>query len=102
MGTVASAELETLAARCRDQLTRLAAAGGPPVDAHLEDLRRWLTRRRPRSGARARRAVATIRDGHLEVAPGEASDPRQIAALAADLRAIDRALHTAHRISRPL
>jgi hypothetical protein len=102
VSTVAGTELEALAAACRDTLTRLAASGGPSVDAHLEDLRRWLTRRRPRSGARARRAVATIRDGRFVAPPGEATDPRAIAALAADLRAIDRALHTAHRVSRPL
>jgi Mg-chelatase subunit ChlD len=95
-------ELEALAVACRETLARLAAAGGPPVDTHLEDLRRWLTRRRPRGGARARRAVATIRDGRFVVPPGESTDPRAIAALAADLRAIDRALHTAHRVSRPL
>jgi hypothetical protein len=102
VGTMAITELEALAVACREQLARLAASGGPSVDAHLDDLRRWLTRRRPRSGVRARRAVATIRAGRLVVPPGEATDPRAIAALAADLRAIDRALHTAHRVSRPL
>lgn len=102
MSSVAATELEALAAACRDSLLRLAASGGPSVDAHLEELRRWLTRRRPRSGARARRAVATIRDGRFVAPPGETTDPLVIAALAADLRAIDRALHTAHRMGRPL
>jgi hypothetical protein len=100
VSTTASGELDALAVACRETLARLAAAGGPPVDAHLEDLRRWLTRRRPRSGARARRAVATIRAGGVETHPEIVTDPRAYAALAADLRAIDRALHSINR-SRP-
>lgn len=99
MTTVMAAELDDLAMACHQTLARLAAGGGPSLDAHLDDLRRWLTRRSPRGGDRARRAVASVRAGRAEVVGSERiGDRRAFAALAADLRAIDRALQSAHRV----
>lgn len=102
MTTVMAAELDDLAMACHQTLSRLAASGGPSLDTHLDDLRRWLTRRSPRGGERARRAVASVRAGRVEVGPERIGDRRAFAALAADLRAIDRALQSAHRVHAPL
>jgi hypothetical protein len=86
-----SQEAAVLAARCHGNLEVVARRGGPSVDDHLEELRRWLVRRsRPWGRSRGRHvalAVAIARSGQ----PRPLSE-QDLPVVVGQLRVLDRAL----------